>query len=198
MHGAATDNNATQFAQGYDSVIDPLFKSGKWKDVANDADTWDPPTAETEFQEAYTAHPGINAALIPNDETGAPIVTYLQSLHIAPMTFPTTGQDHRHGPRQCADGLSVRDRLQPIYVEASAASALAIYLRANRKPPSSLVNGKTADTQFKVSVSSILLTPEYVTTKNMNATIIADNFVPASQLCAGTFGAPRTAAGITP
>ncbi len=29
MHGAATDNNATQFAQGYDAVLKPYFKSGK-------------------------------------------------------------------------------------------------------------------------------------------------------------------------
>jgi D-xylose transport system substrate-binding protein len=199
MHGAATDNNATQFAQGYDSVIDPLFKSGTWKDVANTADTWDPPTAETEFQEAYTAHPTINAALIPNDETGAPIITYLQSLHIAPKTFPTTGQDATAtGLDNILTGYQCGTVYKPIFIEASAASALAVYLRAGKKPPSSLVNGKTTDTQSKVSVPSVLLTPEYVTTKNMNATIIADNFVPASQLCAGTFAAACTAAGITP
>jgi len=65
MHGAATDNNATLFAQGYDAVLKPYFSSGKWTDVVNTAGTWDPPTAETEFQEAYTAHPTINAAVIP-------------------------------------------------------------------------------------------------------------------------------------
>ena len=93
MHGAVTDNNATLFAQGYDSVINPYFKSGKWTAVAHTAGTWDPPTAETEFQAVYTAHPNVNAALIPNDETGAPIITYLQSLHVKPKSFPTTGQD---------------------------------------------------------------------------------------------------------
>ena len=75
MHGAATDNNATLFASGYNAVLKPYFKSGKYTDVVNTADTWDPPTAETEFQEAYTAHPNINAALIPNDESGAPIIS---------------------------------------------------------------------------------------------------------------------------
>ena len=68
MHGAATDNNATLFAKGYNSVINPYFKSGKWMKVSKTADTWDPPTAATEFQEAYTAYPNINAALIPNDD----------------------------------------------------------------------------------------------------------------------------------
>jgi D-xylose transport system substrate-binding protein len=199
MHGAATDNNATQFAQGYDSVIDPMFSSGKWTQVAKTADTWDPPTAETEFQEAYTAHPGINAALIPNDETGAPIITYLQSLHVAPKTFPTTGQDATAtGLDNVLTGYQCGTVYKPIFVEASAASAIAIYLRAGKKPPTSLANGTTVDPTSNRKVPSALLTPEWVTTKNMNSTVIADNFVPASQLCAGSFAAACTAAGITP
>ena len=32
----------------------------------------------------------------------------------------------------------------------------------------------------------------------MNKTVIADDFVPASQLCAGSYAADCTAAGITP
>ncbi len=199
MHGAATDNNATQFAQGYDAVLKPYFKSGKWIDVANTADTWDPPTAETEFQEAYTAHPNINAALFPNDETGAPIITYLQSLHIAPKTFPTTGQDATAtGLDNVLTGYQCGTVYKPVFIEASAATAIALYLRAGKTPPTSLANGKTTDPTSHRTVKSSLLTPELVTTKNMNATIIADNFVPASQLCAGSFAAACTAAGITP
>ena len=199
MHGAATDNNATQFAQGYDSVLKPYFKSGKYVDVTNTADTWDPPTAETEFQEAYTAHPNINAALIPNDETGAPIISYLQAQHVAPKTFPTTGQDATAtGLDNILAGYQCGTVYKPIFLEAESAVALALYLRDGKKPPSSLINGSTKDLTSGKEVPSILLTPELVTTKNMNATIIADNFVPASQLCAGTYAADCTAAGITP
>jgi D-xylose transport system substrate-binding protein len=199
MHGAATDNNATQFAQGYDSVLKPYFTSKKWVDVTNTADTWDPPTAETEFQEAYTAHPNINAALIPNDETGAPIISYLQAQHVAPKTFPTTGQDATAtGLDNILAGYQCGTVYKPIYLEAESAVALALYLRDGKKPPSSLINGTTKDTTTGTSVPSVLLVPELVTTKNMNATIIADNFVPASQLCAGAYAADCTAAGITP
>ena len=199
MHGAATDNNATQFAQGYDAVLKPYFKSGKYVDVANTADTWDPPTAETEFQEAYTAHPNINAALIPNDETGSPIISYLQSQHVAPKKFPTTGQDATAtGLDDVLTGYQCGTVYKPIFIEASAASAIAIYLRAGKKPPSSLVNGTTVDPTSNRKVTSSLLIPEWVTTKNMNSTVIADNFVPASQLCVAPFAAACTAAGITP
>ena len=199
MHGAATDNNATLFAQGYDAVLKPYFTSGKWKDVVNTADTWDPPTAETEFQEAYTAHPNINAALIPNDESGAPIISYLQAQHVAAKTFPTTGQDATTtGLDNILAGYQCGTVYKPIFLEAEAATALALYLRAGKTPPSSLVNGKTTDTISGKSVPSSLLTPLWVTTKNMNKTVIADDFVPASQLCAGSYAADCTAAGITP
>jgi len=94
MHGDPTDNNATLFYTGYyNDVLKPLFTSGKWKDVVNPAGTWDPPTALTSFQQAFTAHSNINAALIPNDENGAPIITYLKTKGVKPDTFPTTGQD---------------------------------------------------------------------------------------------------------
>jgi D-xylose transport system substrate-binding protein len=199
MHGAETDNNATLFAQGYDGVLKPHFLSGKWKSVARTAGTWDPPTAETEFQAVDTAHPNVNAALIPNDETSAPIIRYLQSLHVKPKKFPTTGQDATlTGLQNVLSGYQCGTVYKPFDVEAQAAVALALYLRAGVKPPASLVNGTTQDTTAKVSVSSVLLTPKWVTTQNMNNTIVKDNFVPTSQLCAGQYQADCTAAGIAP
>ncbi len=108
----------------------------------NTADTWDPPTAETEFQEAYTAHPNINAALIPNDESGAPIISYLQAQHVAPKTFPTTGQDATAtGLDNILAGYQCGTVYKPIFLEAESAVALALYLRDGKKPPSSLING---------------------------------------------------------
>jgi len=188
MHGAATDNNATLFAQGYNAVMAPFFKSKKWTDVINTAGTWDPPTALTEFQTAYTAHPNINTALIPNDETGSGIITYLQTLHVKPKTFPTTGQDATlTGLQNVLAGYQCGSVYKPIYLEAQGAAALALYLRANKAPPKGLINGSTQDTTANVSVPSVLMTPRWVTTSNMNSTIIKDNFVPASQLCAGTY-----------
>ncbi|HTZ07573.1 MAG TPA: substrate-binding domain-containing protein [Acidimicrobiales bacterium] len=199
MHGAATDNNATLFAQGYMSVLQSYFSKGTYKDVVNTADTWDPPTAETEFQQAYTAHPNINGAVIPNDETGAPIITYLQSLHVKPKTFPTTGQDATlTGLDNVLAGYQCGTVYKPIYLEAGAAAALALYLRDNLTPPSALVNGTTQDTTANVAVPSVLMTPEWVTTANMKDTIVKDAFVPTSQLCAGAYATDCSMAGITP
>lgn len=198
MHGAATDNNATLFAQGYDSVIDPYFSSGKWSLVARTPGTWDPQTALTEFQQVYTAHHNANSAVFANDETAAPVVQYLKTLHTAPKSFPITGQDATLvGLQNILAGYQCGTVYKPIYLEAQAAIALADYLRAGMKPPSALVNGTTTDTQEHTGVPSVLLTPEWVTTGNMASTVIADHFVPASKLCAGAYASACTAAGIS-
>jgi D-xylose transport system substrate-binding protein len=199
MRGASTDNNATLFAQGYDAVLAPKFASGGgWKDVSNPAGTWDPPTALSEFQQQFTAHPNINAALIPNDENGAPIIHYLQSKGVKAHTFPTTGQDATlTGLQNILSGYQCGTAYKPIYLEAQAAAALAVYVRAGVTPPSTLLNGTTTDPSTKTSVQSVLLTPEWVTTANMNSTVIADKFVPASQLCTGAYAKECTAAGIS-
>ena len=200
MHGAATDNNATLFAQGYDGVLNPLFNGGKYTAVAHTAGTWDAPTQENEFQAVYTAHTNTNAALVPNDTTNAPIVTYLQSLHVKPKTFPTTGQDASLvGLQNVLAGYQCGSVYKPIFLETQAAAALAIYLRAGQTPPPALLNGKTSDTgpTPAIDVPSVLLTPVWVTTANMNSTVVADKFVDKAMLCAGAFAAICTSAGIS-
>ncbi|MGH3282768.1 MAG: substrate-binding domain-containing protein, partial [Trebonia sp.] len=160
--------------------------------------TWTPATALSEFQQQYTAHKDINAALIPNDENGAPIIHYLQNQGVKPKTFPTTGQDATlTGLQNILTGYQCGTVYKPIYLEAQAAAALALYVRAGQTPPSALVNGKTEDTTAKVSVPSVLLNPTWVTASNMNSTIIADKFVPAAQLCKGSYASACKTAGIS-
>jgi D-xylose transport system substrate-binding protein len=198
MHGDPTDNNATLFYTGYfNDVLKADFSSGKYKDVVNTAGTWDPPTALTEFEQAFTAHSNINSAVIPNDETGAPIITYLKSHGVKPNTFPTTGQDATlTGLQNVLSGYQCGTVYKAVYKEAQAAVALAMYLRASKTPPAGLANGTVQDTKAHQTVKSVLLTPVWVTPSNMNATIVADKFVPTSQLCAGSYADKCKKAGI--
>ena len=199
MHGAVTDNNATLFYQGYyNQVLKPLFTSAKATDAGHPAGTWDPPTALTSFEAAFTKNKNINAALIPNDENAAPIITYLKTHGVKAKTFPTTGQDATlTGLQNILTGYQCGTVYKPIYLEAEGATALAMYLRAGKTPPASLVNGATQDTTSHVSVPSILETPIWVTPANMNSTVIKDKFVPAAQLCTGAAAAGCKAAGIS-
>lgn len=199
MKGDPTDNNATLFAQGYDSVIGPKFASNAWKKAAEPAGTWDPPTALTEFQQAYTANKAINAALVPNDENAAPIINYLKTtLKVPAKKFPITGQDATLvGLQNVLSGYQCGTVYKSISVEAQAAATLALFLRAGQKPPAALVNGSTKDTAAGVGVPSVLLTPVWVTATNMQSTVIADHAVPATQLCAGAYAAMCKSAGIS-
>jgi D-xylose transport system substrate-binding protein len=190
-HGAATDNNATQFAQGYFSVLTPLFNGGGWTDVegaapATLAGTWDPPTAETQFQQAFTANPTANATLTANDATAGAIITYLQQQGVKPNTFPTTGQDASLGGLQnIISGYQCGTVYKAVFLEAQAATALAMYLRAGVKPAKSLINGSTTDSVANVQIPSVLETPKWVTAATIESTVVKDKFVPASQICAG-------------
>jgi D-xylose transport system substrate-binding protein len=207
MHGADTDNNATLFADGYDAVLAPFFKSGKYTMVGKEqpnevpGGTWTPTVALTEFQQEYTAHPGINALLMPNDENAAPIIAYLRTKGIKAHTFPVTGQDATlTGLGNILTRYQCGTVYKPIYLEAQAAVALAVYARAGMTPPAALVNGTTEDSVAHVAVKSVLLTPLWVNRANMHSTVIADNFVPVKQLCEAPYAtaAECTAAGITP
>ncbi len=198
MRGDPTDNNATLFADGYLAVLNPLFANKTYVDVANPAGTWTPATALTEFQAAYTAHPNANAVLMPNDENGAPIIHYLITKGIKPMTFPVTGQDATlTGLQNVISGYQCGTVYKPIYLEAEAATALAMFLRAGVTPPASLVNGSVKDVDTGVMVPSILETPEWVVPSTIESTVIRDGFVPASQLCAGSYAADCSKYGIS-
>ena len=207
MYGASTDNNATLFAQGYNGVlavagytVTPASKhqTGSKESVSIEPGTWTPATAETEFQQAFSATPGVNALLAPNDENAAPIISYLQSHGVKPKTFPTTGQDATlTGLQNVLTGYQCGTVYKPIYLEAQAAVALAMYLRAGKPAPASLLNASTTDPTTKNAVPSVLLTPEWVTPANMKDTIVKDNFVPTAQLCGGKYAAACKAAGIS-
>jgi D-xylose transport system substrate-binding protein len=191
MHGAPTDNNATLFYQGYSAVLSPLFSAKKYTNVSPPylVGNWTPTQMLTEFQAAFTAHPTANSMVNPNDETAQPIINYLVNKGIKPDTFPATGQDATLPALQAIlAGYQCGTVYKPIGLEAQAAVALATYLRAGLTPPKSLVNNTTADiSEHNKAVPSALLTPEWVTAANMKSTVVKDNFVPQSQICAGTF-----------
>ena len=202
MHGAPTDNNATLFTEGYDSVLKPAERSGKIKLLKNTAGTWNPttpkPDALDEFEAAYqSTGQKANSAVIPNDENGAPIITWLKSQGVKPYTFPMTGQDATlTGLQNIISGYQCGTVYKPIYKEAGAAVALAIYLRAGKKAPAGLENSRVTDPSSKKPVPSVLETPEWVTGRTMQKTVIKDGFVKARQLCSGGYAADCKKFGI--
>jgi D-xylose transport system substrate-binding protein len=197
MDGDPTDNNATLFAQGYNGVLQPSFDDGSYTKAGEPAGTWDPATAATTFEQQLTAHPDINAVITPNDDNANAVVSILKSKGVAAKTFPTTGQDASlPGLQNILTGYQCGTVYKPVYLEAQAAAALAIYLRAGQTPPKSLVNSTTTDTEINAEVASVYTTPIWVTSDNMKDTVVKDGAVTADKLCAGDVAAACTAAGI--
>jgi D-xylose transport system substrate-binding protein len=178
-------------------VLKPHFDSGEYVKVGEPAGTWTPSVAQTTFAQQYTAHPNINAVVTPNDDNANAVIAYLQSKKIPAKTFPTTGQDASlSGLQNILKGYQCGTVYKPIYFEAQAAAAVALYLRAGQPVPAALVNGKTTDDTAKTDVGSVLLTPLWVTTKNMAETVVKDGAVTVSALCISQVKDACTAAGI--
>lgn len=175
MDGAATDNNAKLFAQGYNSVLDPLFSDGSYTKVGEPAGTWDPPTAATTFEQQFTAHPEINAVVTPNDDNANAVISVLKKNEIPANTFPTTGQDASPpGLQNILMGFQCGTVYKPFHAEAQAAAALALYLRAGQTPPETLVNATTKDDEIGEDIPSVYTTPVWVTSDSV-ADVLADS-----------------------
>jgi D-xylose transport system substrate-binding protein len=197
LNGSPTDNNATLFANGYNSVLDPLYKQGKYQKVADQAvPDWDNQQALTIFEQMLQKNGNnINGVLAANDGLANSVISALKQRKLKQL--PVTGQDATaEGVQNILSGDQCMTVYKAIDKEANAASQLAISLAKGTKPPAGLVNGKSDDGQRQVP--SVLLTPVAVTKDNINDTVIKDGFLKASEICAGKYAQPCKEAGITP
>jgi D-xylose transport system substrate-binding protein len=193
LEGSPTDNNATLFAQGQNMVLDPIYKAGRYKKVGEQQTPgWDNLQGGRIFAEALTAHPNINAAVVANDGLDNSVVADLKEDNVKPYTFPTTGQDATvQGMQNILTGYQCGSVYKPIYLEAQAAVAAALYLRAGLSLPAALVGGNTIDHSAKpghdkaINIPAVLETPIWVTPANMEKTVVADNFDSVKDICNG-------------
>ena len=172
MNGDPTDNNAKLFAEGYTACCSPYFDDGTYTKVGEPPGTWDPATAATTFEQQWTAHPEINAVVMPNDDNANAVIAVLKKNKIPANTFPTTGQDASPvGLQNILTGYQCGTVYKPIYLEAQAAAALAIFLRAGVTPPSTLVNDTTHDDELNADIPSVYTVPIWVTTDMVDTVV---------------------------
>jgi D-xylose transport system substrate-binding protein len=185
LNGSPTDNNATLFANGYNSVIKPKFDSGEWNLVDDQSvPDWDNQQALVIFEQILTAANGnVDAAIAANDGLANSVVSALKSQGHKPI--PLTGQDATvEGIQNILAGNQSMTVYKAIKTEADAASGLAIAL-AQGAPTESLatasVNNGTND------IPAVLLTPVSVTKDNIAETVIADGFRTWDEICTGDY-----------
>jgi D-xylose transport system substrate-binding protein len=195
LNGSPTDNNATLFKQGYDSVLKPLYSSGKATKVADQSvPDWDNQKALTIFEQMLQkANNKIDGVLAANDGLGNSAISAIKARKLKQL--PVTGQDATpQGIQNILSGDQCMTVYKAVKKEADAASKLAIALATGKQPEAGLVNGKTNDTAR--DVPSVLLTPQAITKDNIKV-VFDDGFLKPSEVCVGKYADLCTKAGIS-
>lgn len=182
LNGSPTDNNATLFKKGYDSVINPKFESGDWKEVADQSvPDWDNQRALTIFEQMLQkADNKIDGVLAANDGLGNAAISAIKQRKLDQI--PVTGQD---ATLQGIQNIVAGDQCMTVYKavkkEADAAAKLAIALAKGETPPTpeAKINNGTKD------VPSILLEPVAVTKDNIKEYMGEPDFPKKEEICTG-------------
>jgi D-xylose transport system substrate-binding protein len=195
LNGSPTDNNATLFKQGYDSVLKPKYDAGEFvKGPDQSVPDWDNAQAGTIFEQMLTSNKNIKGVLAANDGLGNAAISVLKKNKLNGQV-PVTGQDATvQGLQNILAGDQCMTVYKAIKKEADAASELAIALAKGEKP--STATAVTKDPESGQDVPSVLLTPQSITKDNVKD-VITDGYVTAAEICTADFAKACADAGIS-
>ncbi|MEU6247385.1 substrate-binding domain-containing protein [Glycomyces sp. NPDC047010] len=194
LNGSPTDNNATLFKNGYDSVLDPLYADGTFEKGPDEwVPDWDNAQGGTLFEQMLTdTGAEIDGVLAANDGLAHAVITVLQRNNLN-GTVPVTGQDATvQGLQNILTGDQCMTVYKPIQQEASSAAELAVALANGEKPET---DASVVDPVSGNDVPAVLLEPISVTVENIQ-TVVDEGFADAAELCAGDYAALCTEHGI--
>jgi D-xylose transport system substrate-binding protein len=185
LNGSPTDNNATLFKNGYDSVLKPLYDSGKLKKAADQSvPDWDNQKALTIFEQMLQKTSNkIDGVLAANDGLGNAAISALKQRKLPQI--PVTGQDATlQGIQNIVNGDQCMTVYKAIKKEADAAAKIAI----------DLVNGKTPEVSDTINngtkdIPAQFETPVAVTKDNIKEYIGEPDFPTQEDICAGKLAA---------
>jgi D-xylose transport system substrate-binding protein len=179
-------------------------------DIAKEYDTpgWLGSNAQNEAQQAITAlgNNGFWGVYGANDDMAGGAIAAMKSAGIDPATRPSTGQDASvAGVQRILAGQQYMTVYKAVKPEASAAAEMAVALAQGKTPDlgqiaSSEGNGGKSEQldNGQGQIPSIIFTPVAVTKDNVKSTVIADQYVKASEVCVGPYVSACKAAGISP
>ncbi|MEV0643940.1 substrate-binding domain-containing protein [Phytomonospora sp. NPDC050363] len=195
LNGSATDNNATLFKTGYDSVLQPLYDSGEYvKGPDESVPEWDNTQAGTIFEQMLTSTGGkIDGVLAANDGLAHAVISLLEKNNLKGKV-PVTGQD---ATVQALQHILAGEQCMTVYKavkkEADAAAELAIALAKGELKDT----GQTVkDPETGRDVPSVLLDPLSITVENVKA-VVDDGYVTVADLCVDAYADLCADAGIS-
>ncbi|MFG1646902.1 sugar ABC transporter substrate-binding protein [Amycolatopsis sp. NPDC049252] len=199
IEGAPTDNNATLFTKGQDTVLEPLFSAGTLKRIQKQPiNDWDNQLGGTTFEQIFTANGGkVDGVVAANDGLAGAVITILKKNGLNGKV-PVTGQD------ATADGLMAVMRgdqymtvFKPIKQEAESTAKLAAALaKGDTAGASAIATGTLHDPKGNRDIKSVLLTPQTILAKDVK-TVVTEGYVKASEICGGDLAAKCATLGIS-
>ncbi|WP_427890426.1 sugar ABC transporter substrate-binding protein [Kribbella sp. GL6] len=176
IDGAPTDNNATLFAEGYNSV---LSKQKGWTKLGDQTGNWDPATAQAVFTTMLGKNPNLGAVMVANDTMAQSVINVLKSQNLSGKVA-VSGQDATAGGLDnVMAGTQCFTIYKPVAGEADVAIKLAGQILSGQKPTAPATIKDPASGR---QVPSYLATPTVITKKNV-ALPVTDGYVPAKSVC---------------
>jgi D-xylose transport system substrate-binding protein len=182
LNGSPTDNNATLFKAGYDSVLRPLIDSKAYTLVDDQAvPDWDNVKGGQIFEQQLTKAGGkLDAVVSANEGLGLAAVAVLKKNKLNGKVC-VSGQDATaEGLRAILTGDLSNTVYKAIKAEAEATAELAIALLRGEEATTATGIVKDGDRD----VPSVLLVPVSITKANVKD-VIADGFKTREEVCEG-------------
>ncbi len=185
IEGAPTDNNATLFHNGQETVLKPLYDAGTLKLVQEQAIAkWDNQVGGTTFEQILTGNGGkVDGVVAANDGLAGAIITVLTKVGLNGKV-PVTGQDATpDGLQAILRGDQYMTVFKPINEEADNTAKLAAALaKGDTAAADAIATATSQDPTGHRTVKSVLLTPQLITKDNVKSVVDA-GAVKASDVC---------------
>ncbi|MCA2214331.1 sugar ABC transporter substrate-binding protein [Jidongwangia harbinensis] len=195
LNGSPTDNNATEFKRGYDSVLQPKYDAAVYrKGPDQSVPDWKDSVGSTIFQQMLNQQPEIEGVLAANDGLGNAVINVLKKKKLNGKV-PVTGQDASvQGLQNILAGDQCMTVYKAIKPEAEAAAKLAITLFKGQTPDVKELD-RQKDVESGAYVPFVKLNPVAIDKTNINL-VIEDGFVDRKAVCTPKFAQACEDAGL--
>lgn len=198
IEGAPTDNNATLFYNGQQSVLKAKYASGDLKLVRSQPiDDWDNQKGGSTFENILTGNGGkVDGVVAANDGLAGAVITVLKKNGLNGKV-PVTGQDATaDGLMSILRGDQYMSVFKPIKEEAENAANLAAALaKGDKAGADAIATAVSKDPKGNRDVKSVLLQPQ-LTKKDTVKKVVDEGYVKASEICGGDLAAACAQLGI--
>jgi D-xylose transport system substrate-binding protein len=194
INGSPTDSNSAPYKKGAEQI----YQQGGAKIVKSyDTPDWSPDKAQQEMEQTITSlgKTGFDAVYVANDGMAGGVIAAMKSAGLTPGKFYVTGQDaEAAGVQRILKGEQLNTVYQPLKEIAGKSAEIAVPLAQGKPVPAGIATSKTDNGAGQVP--SVLVPTLSVDKSNVQATVIKDGFLKASDICTPAFASACQDAGI--